>query len=197
LPAVIAPFVAFTLGIALAMRIRFEADRYEDKDRRAALRIAALFGALVFAPVSAYFLVFAPDWSFAYLVDPRRIPSALELLLVIANAATVPLGFVAGHRAVRRRALRELVALFTVPAAVAFIFVVAFSRELRVEGTYHQFHSKFGMQPVAGGAIGYAILWMDAMLAIGFALSLQALSRPHRPASAGDAQRGPPPGRPG
>jgi len=42
----------------------------------------------------AYFLAFEADWSYAYFIDTRRIPSALELALVLLDAVSVPVGFV-------------------------------------------------------------------------------------------------------
>ena len=40
--------------------------------------------------------------------------------------------------------------------------------------------SDFGTQPVAGGPLGYAILWMNAMLVIGFALTVRVLNGQRR-----------------
>jgi hypothetical protein len=53
---------------------------------------------------------------------------------------------------------------------------------LRVDGSYHQVRGAFGTQPVAGGPLGYAILWMDALFAVAFALTARLLAARPRPA---------------
>jgi hypothetical protein len=182
MPGLVAPLVAFALGVAFALRARAGAERYDDLERRAAVRIVLLFGVLVLAPVTAYFVAFAGDWSLGYLAEAQRVPSALGLVWVVATAGAAPLGFEAGLRAVRRRAGSELIALAAVPAAAAFVFVVALYPELRLDGTTQQIRGGFGTQPVAGSSLGWAILWMDAMIAVGAALTLRALvpRRAHR-----------------
>jgi len=183
MPAFIGPFVGFALGAALAWLGRREAERASERSAGARAAVAALFGALVVAPVCAYFLVFAPDWAFAYLVDARRVPSAVDLLLVLLDAGLVVVGFVAAERALRRRARRALTLSVAIPMALALALALAFLPKLRREGTYHQVRSDFGTQPVAGSPLGYAILWMNAMLVVGFALSVRSLADRPRPQS--------------
>jgi len=116
-PAFVAPLVGFALGVVLAWLSAAAPRRPPGwglappgappwapgrtapaEPRGRPLALAALFSALVFTPICAYFLIFSPDWSFAYLVDPRRIPSAVDLLLLALDAASVPAGCVAGGR---------------------------------------------------------------------------------------------------
>jgi hypothetical protein len=175
-PGLVAPLVAFALGAFFALQARAEIERFDNLERRAARRIAALFGALVVAPVTAYFVAFAGDWSLAYLAESQRVPSALGLVWVALTAAMAPLGFVAGERAVRRRARGELLALVAGPAAAVLVFVVALYPELRLEGTTAEVRGHFGTRPIAGSSLGWAILWMDALVAIGAALTLRALA---------------------
>jgi hypothetical protein len=191
MPALLGPLVGFTLGVALAWLSRGEADRDDDLGTRARARVVTLFGALVFAPACAYFLIFASDWARFYLVDSRAVPSALDLLLVVLDAAIVPVGFLAARRQGRRHAYRALGALGGVPSVAALALVLIFFPKLRIEGTFHQVRSDFGTEPVAGGRLGYAILWMNAMLVAGFWLTLRALARrpppppPREPADMG------------
>jgi hypothetical protein len=146
--------------------------------------VAALFGGLVFAPVCAYFVLFAPDWALFYLVDSRAVPSALLLLLVVADACAVVLGFWAAYRAARARSDRTLVALGATPAAAAGAIVVAFLAPLRVDGTFQQVSAGFGTRGVAGGPLGWSVLWMSAMIAAGAVISGQALDNRNRLSSA-------------
>lgn len=172
------PFVAVSLGAALAWLCRREAPREDDVASRARLAIVALFAALVYAPASVYFLVFAGDWAFFYLVDSRDIPSALLLLLGLADAALLVVGFAAGHAASKRRRSRTLALLAAAPATFAAGLCAAFLPALRVEGTFHQVTNRFGTQPLAGSATGWAVLWMDTMIAAGAVVAARALVEP-------------------
>ncbi|MFT3769547.1 MAG: hypothetical protein QM820_29270 [Minicystis sp.] len=182
MPALVGPFVGFALGAALAWLCRSEAAGEDEAAFRARAAVVALFAALVFAPACAYFVIFAGDWALFYLTDSRDVPSAVELILILADALLVVLGFTAGHHAARRRAARAQIALFSGPAAIAAGMVLAFLPKLRVEGTFHQVTSRFGTQPVAGSALGWAILWMGAMIAAGFVIAARILGeRPRLP----------------
>jgi hypothetical protein len=194
-PALVAPIVGFALGVVLAGLCRAEAPRDGDGTGRARLRVVALFAALVYAPACAYFIVFAGDWSLFYLDDSRTIPSALWLLLVILDGVAVAGGFWAGYRSARRRADRALLALVAVPAALALAGTLPFLARLRVDGTFHQVSARFGTRPVAGGPLGYAILWMGAMIAAGMVIAARALGGRSRPAAA-SRWEGPPPAEP-
>jgi len=192
-PALVGPFVGFAIGVALAWVCRVEALREDEAAFRARLAVAALFGALVFAPACGYFLVFAGDWSLFYLVDSRAVPSAALLVLAVVDAAMVALGFAAGHRAARQRADRALVALAAGPAVLAGVTLLSFFSRLRIDGTTHQVASRFGTQPVAGSPLGWALLWMGAMVAAGFVVAARAVVErpgPITPAAPADAAAG-------
>jgi hypothetical protein len=192
-PALVGPFVGFALGVLLAWLCQAEAPREDERAFRGRAQVVALFAALVFAPACAYFLIFAGDWSLSYLVDSRAVPSAVSLLLVVLDAALVVAGFTAGYRAARQRAERALLALGIVPGAAALTLVLGLLSRLRVEGTFHQVSARFGTQPVAGGPLGYAILWMDAMVIAGVVIAARALAeRPRRAAPVENPEQGAP-----
>jgi hypothetical protein len=194
-PAFVAPLVGFALGALLAWfsavaahrpgALRAAEPRLSPGPSGRPLALVTLFAVLVFAPVCAYFLVFAPDWSFAYLVDTRRIPSAIDLLLLLLDAASVPAGFAAvqayvataGAGPAAQRSVRALALLAGAPLSMALIAVIALSRRLALDGTYRQVEGDFGVHPVAGGPLGYALLWMYTLLAAGFAVTVSALLR--------------------
>ncbi|WP_433935099.1 hypothetical protein AB3662_10675 [Sorangium cellulosum] len=211
MPAFVAPLVGFALGALLAWfsaaaphrpgALRAAEPRLSPGPRDRPLALVSLFAVLVFAPVCAYFLVFAPDWSFAYLVDTRRIPSAVDLLLLLLDAASVPAGFAAAHRfassaggrPTAQGAVRALAVFGGAPIAIALVAVLALSRRLALDGTYRQVEGDFGVHPVAGGPLGYALLWMYTMLAAGFAVTVSALLRRDPP---GGAEKAEPPRAP-
>lgn len=180
MPLPLGPFVGFALGVLLALF----APRASLPDAGPAhprpRLLVALFAALVFAPVCAYFLAFAGDWSIAYLTDSRAIPSALLLILVALDALSVVVGFSVGRGS--HRSLRAVTALIGVPLGAVLIFIVLFFGRLRVDGTFHQVRGDFGTQPVAGGPLGYALVWMFGLLAAGFGLTLRLFrERPQIP----------------
>jgi hypothetical protein len=204
-PAFVAPLFGFALGALLAwfsataprraaaLRAT-EARGAPPPARGRPLALVALFAALVFTPVCAYFLIFAPDWSFAYLVDTRRIPSALDLVLLLLDAGSVPAGFiaacgpasgaptVAAGRFSAQRSVRTAAVLAGVPLAIALLAVLFLSRRLAMDGTYRQVEGDFGVHQVAGGPLGYALLWMHTMLAAGFIVTVRGLLARDAPA---------------
>lgn len=184
MPLLVGPIVGFSLGALLAWISRAEATREDEAALRARTQVAALFAALCFAPACAYFAIFAGDWALFYLADSRGLPSAITLLILVIDALAVIAGFRAGYAAARRRADRALYAIGAVPATIAAAIVIALFSRLREDGTFHQVSARFGTRPVAGGPLGYAILWMGAMVAAGMVLAARALGeRPRVPPS--------------
>ncbi len=181
MPALVGPIVGFVLGVVLAWLCRGEAPHEDDAAGRARVVVAALFGGLVFAPACAYFVAFAEDWALFYLVDGRAVASALLLVLVVVDGAAVVAGFWSGYQAARRRADRALIALGAGPALIAVALMLGFLDRLRVDGTFQQVSARFGTRPVAGGPLGYAILWMDAMIVAGMLIAARALAERPRP----------------
>ncbi len=173
-PVAIGPFVGFAVGAALAWWWRREAPREDDRILRQRLLISALLGSLVVAPACAYFMVFAGDWSLFYLADSRTVPSALLLLVLVADAAAVPLGLYAGLHAARRHASRVVVGLAAAPMAIVIAILAAFVHPLRVDGTFQQVSAGFGTRPVAGGPLGAAVAWAWVMIGLGAILAGRA-----------------------
>src|SRR5689334_1924618 len=93
-PAPIAPLIGFALGTLFAWTARRELARARAYGHGSPMLVlCACYALLVFAPLSGYFLAFVPDWSFAYLVDPRRLPRGFEVACALVNATSIPLGF--------------------------------------------------------------------------------------------------------
>ncbi len=182
MPAPIAPLLGFCFGILFAWSCREEIARARGApwaDWRS-LAMVVLFSVLVFAPICAYFLAFEADWSYAYYVDTHRIPSALDLALVLGDAASVPLGFFLAIAPVRTRRAGPVLRLGVPFAFFVLVGVLLASNRLKVQASYAQFHGDFGIRPIAGGSLGYSLLWMDSLLAFGVAFTMQKLRQAGR-----------------
>ena len=179
MPALLAPLIGFALGVGFAWCAREELVRSTSAlgVGSRSLAVVALFATLVFAPVSAYFLAFESDWSYAYFVDTRRIPAVFPLALVVLDTASAPLGFLAATRYAKGKKLAPFLALALPFLAVALAFVVATANRLGVQASYAQFHGDFGTRPVAGSSLGYALLWMDMVLALGVAWTCRQMQQ--------------------
>jgi len=175
MPVPLAPFLAFAIGVLLAWRSRAETNQDESAWNPQVLAVA-LYAALVFAPAAGYFAAFATDWSFAYLVDGRLVPSALSLTLVLLAAGAVIGGFVAGRRALERHSPSELAWLAGCPLVIVLIAAVAAHDRLGVDATYDQFVSNFGREPLFTSRLGLAAVWMNGIVAAGAVLTARWLA---------------------
>lgn len=164
MPAPIAPFLGWVVGLTFAWAASEPSARSSAAPTGKTLLVVILFSLLVYAPICSYFLAFAPDWSYAYLIDSERLPSAVDLGLVLVNAASVPVGFLLGARHIKGRALNSLTRLAFVPSVLTLLFLAVTIKRLGVEASYAQYHGDFGIQPLAGSPLGYAVLWMLAVL---------------------------------
>jgi hypothetical protein len=165
MPAPAAPLIGFVLGIAFAWAAAEELARAGGHAGARSLWLVGLFGLIVYAPAAGFFLAFSPDWSYAYLVDSQRLPGAVDLGLVLLDAASVPAGFVAASRWAAARKLGALVRLSFLPVALLIAFFAFAMPRLGVHATHAQYHGDFGTRAVSGSPLGYALLWMFTVLA--------------------------------
>jgi hypothetical protein len=102
--------VGLLLGMTLAWVARAELARSEVPLVLARPFLVALgLGVTVFAPVVGYFAALHGDWAYLYLVPWSRVPSAVDLVLVLVAALQVPLGFAIGTPwAIAKRGTRVL-----------------------------------------------------------------------------------------
>ena len=189
MPLPLAPLIAFAIGVLLAWRSRTETNHDESSWNPDTLAVA-LYATLVFAPVAGYFAAFATDWSFAYFVEGRLVPSALSLALVLLAAGAIVGGFIAGRRALERHAPGELAWLAGFPLAIVLVTVTALYDRLGVDANYDQFTSNFGREPLFTSRLGLAVVWMDGIVAAGAVLTARWLAPNRMP-----GQTPPPPVR--
>jgi hypothetical protein len=175
-PLPIAIFVAVALGAALAWAATSELSRDEGPivASRPFAVVLALAG-FVYVPAVGYFATFHGDWSYVYVFPWRRVPSAIDLALVLASGAVMVASFLGAVPLVRRRKLAGLAALVVVPAMLAMGVVLAAGRRLAVSATYAQYHGEFGTEPIAASALGRSVLLMGIVLVVAIAWALRAI----------------------
>ncbi len=176
MPIPFAPLVGFLIGAGLAWAGRSELAS-QDGPLLASrpFMVVAAFAALVYAPVVAYFVAFHGDWAYLYVVPWRRVPSAVDLALVVLSGASVPAGTLLASSAARARRLGTLVRLGAGPALVTLALLSWSARRLTLSGTYAQFHGDFGTETVASSALGRSVLFMAIVAALGIAWAVRSI----------------------
>ncbi len=178
MPVPFAIFVGLALGAALAWVAASElgsGDAPIVTSRPFSVVVA--FAALVWLPVVGYFVAFHGDWAYLYVVPWRRVPSAIDLGLVLLASAAVVAGFCLAVPAVRKRRFAPVVALMAVPGALAIAGLPLAAHRLAVSGTYAQFQGDFGTEPISASLLGRGVLVMGIVLAAGVAWTVRALAR--------------------
>ena len=182
MPALISPLVGFAFGVLFARAADEELARSTGTPwGTRSLAMVVLFAFLNFGPASGYFLTYATDWSFAYLVDARHLPSALLLLFWLVDIASVPCGFLLAAPRARQRRLSALLPLGVAPLTAALLFVGVFSRRLSLYGSYAQVTRTAGAAPLSGSPTGYAVLWLNFCLVAAAAWTVRELYAPSAP----------------
>jgi hypothetical protein len=180
-PILFAPLLGFLLGVILAWISRDELMRQEGPLLVSRPLVMALALALsVYAPMIGYFVLFHGDWSYLYLYPHSRIPSAIDLSLVLLSGALVPLAMRIAAPAARSKKLNVIVWLGAVPATLATALFAWGARRLSVSATYSQFHGNFGTTPISASTLGRGVLFMLILSALAIAWTTRHLTRSSR-----------------
>jgi hypothetical protein len=178
MPIPLAPLLGLSLGAGFAWVAAPELS--QDDGPVVASRpfaVVLAFAVLVWLPVVGYFVAFHGDWAYLYLVPWQRVPSAIDLGLVLLAGAALVGGFCAGVPRVRKRRFGLVWAFVVAPAAAAAGALAVAARRLAVSGTYAQFHGEFGTEPIVASTLGKGVLLMGVVLVVGIAWTVHALLR--------------------
>lgn len=98
-------------------------------------------------------------WSLSYWLDPSQLPAGFAPLLVLTYAMA-PLGgyLVASSAAMANRSDR-LLWLLSLSVLMAVVLALAGLPRLLVVGNFRQYQQGFGLQPLAGSALGLTLVW--------------------------------------
>ena len=179
MPLPLALPIGLLIGMSLAWLARVELARSEVPLVLARpFLVAAALGALVYAPVVAYFVAMHGDWSYLYLVRVSRIPSAVDLTLVMVAAAQVPLGFALASPWAMAKRGPALLKVGVVVAALLFAGCIVAARRLAVSASYAQFHAGFAVMPLGKTSLGRAVLLSWVVLLAAYGWSVHVLRAP-------------------
>ncbi len=177
-PILLAPLAGFFLGVTFAWLARVELGRVDAPVvATRPFNVVVGFAGLVYGPLVGYFVVFHGDWTYGYMTPWRRVPSAVDLAVVLFAGATVLFGMAASAHAARARRLEVVAWLGVVPALFSAGLLAWGAKRLAVSATYAQYHGGFGVLPIASSALGRGVLLMAVVLAAGIAWTVRALAR--------------------
>ena len=115
---------------------------------------------------------------FLYLFRFARVPSAVDLALIVLAALQVPLGFaLATPWAIAKRGP----ALLKVGLCVGVVLLVAcivIGRRLSVSASFSQYHAGFGLVPLGKTPLGRGVLLSWIALLAGYGWSVHVLKNP-------------------
>lgn len=177
MPVVAAPLFGFSLGVLFAWAAAGDLSRSSGGVKSRSLVVVGAFALLVYAPACAYFPAFFPDWAYAYFSDSGKRSPAADMALLLLDASSSPLGFLAFSRSAASGRTAELARGAAIPALIAAVFLFAFIGRLRIHATYAEFHGDFGTSPTSGGPIGWALVWMPSVVAGAAAWTFYVLRR--------------------
>jgi hypothetical protein len=173
MPLPLALPIGLLVGMSLAWLARAELARSEVPLVLARPFLVALgFGLVVYGPVLAYFVAMHGDWTYLYLVRFSRIPSAVDLALVLLTAGQIPLGFAIATPWARAKRGSTLLKVAAVASLLVVVVCIAFAHRLSVSASYTQFHSGFGVAPLGKTPLGRGVLlsWVALLAAYGWSV---------------------------
>jgi hypothetical protein len=176
MPVLFAPLVGLVIGVVLAWVSAFELAK---DDGPVALSrpfaVTAAFAAFVYTPAVGYFAAMHGDWSYLYWIAWHRVPSAVDLALVLVGGASVIGGFFAAVPLVKKRRSGAVGAMAALPAAVVLAALVLTARRLGTSATFAQFHGDFGTEAISQSALGRGVLWMGIVMVAGIAWAVRSI----------------------
>jgi hypothetical protein len=170
-------FVAFGCGIAAAIAARIELRmtiRPVLLTNSFSVFLAFLILALV--PTSIYFYIFHGDWFLLYLINVRRVPSALSLIVFLLEGGIGVLGFAIGAILARgqQHTIATVLIAGSIIASIAVIFVCP--DRLAVVGNYAQYHGDFGLVAYRSSSVIKGSITMGFGLIAGVAFLITSLN---------------------
>jgi hypothetical protein len=182
IPILLGLHALFGLAVAYASRTSTRLSSRSVLTSRAYLALLVSEGMLG-VPIAIYLYVFYRDWSFMYLVDGARVPSALAVAIVATYPAIATAAYVLGVALLRARRDALLGGLVVgVMLASAGVAVVLRGRLLLV-GPFGGYHGGYGMRALTRSALAPVGALLSGTLFAGWAYVVWRTGRETRPPS--------------
>jgi hypothetical protein len=159
-----------SLGLAFAVCAR---DRIRADGAFAApsFVVVLLFTGLLLLPMTFYFYVWHPAWTWMYLLDPGRLPTLAVVPLVVMHGAVLIGGWYAGARLIRAGKSRAAAYAVAGLTGVVLLATIVTWRRIGWVGTYEEFRDARAL-PIMEVKLGYV---MAAMI-IGMAVAIGSVA---------------------
>ena len=166
MPTLIAPLVGFALGTLLGFLSRHALLTREEL-RAQVMLVSAQLALLVFMPIVTAFTALHGDWSYLYLLPEKSIPSAVDLVFVLAATGSVIAGTSTAAWALRSRRENVLMIALSAPAILLLVVLAVASRRLATAASYAQYHGGYGTLPIGRSHLGRSVLASWVVLSLG------------------------------
>lgn len=178
--------LAFALGVLFSRAHQESLSRQEHPLQAPGAWLVVAFGVVFWGPAMGYLMLRDVAWALSYWLDPKLLPSGFAPLLVLTYAMA-PLGgyLIASSAAMANRGDR-LLWLLSVSFVIAVVLVLAGLPRLLVVGNFKQYQQGYGLQPLAGSALGLTLVWSALVVApavVWMTTRLRQLSDAHLRAS--------------
>jgi hypothetical protein len=155
-----------SLGLAFAVCAR-DRVRADGPFASPSFLVVLLFTGILLVPMTFYFYVWHPAWTWMYLVDPDRIPALAVIPLVFLHGAFVIGGWYGGARLIRAGRARAAMYSIGVGGAVVLVATVTAWGRLGHVGTYQEFwDTPSRALPMMEVKLGYVMVAMVLGLAV-------------------------------
>ncbi len=114
------------------------------------------FEAIIIWPISLYFYLVFPDWSWMYFVDPHRLPRGVSFLVLLAFVATLLGGYLSGWALLRARREKWLYGAMGGIFLLLLIFAIVCRGRLLSGGTFGEYHAGHALS-ITEGKLSWAL----------------------------------------
>lgn len=157
--------LAFAVGVLFSRAHRESLSRQEHPLQAPGAWLVVAFGVVFWGPVMGYLMLRDASWSLSYWFDPARLPGAFGPALVLTYAVAPLAGYLVGSSAAMANRNDRLLWLLSVSVVVAVVIALAGLPRLLIVGNYRQYQQGFGLQPLAGSALGMTLVWSALVVA--------------------------------
>lgn len=178
--------LAFALGVLFSRAHQESLSRQEHPLQAPGAWLVVAFGVVFWGPAMGYLMLRDLAWSLSYWLDPGRLPGGFAPLVVLTYAMAPLGGYLVASSAALASRNDRLLWLLSLSVVLAVVLVLAGLPRLLAVGSYRQYQQGYGLQPLAGSALGMTLVWTALVVApavVWMTTRLRQLSDAHLRAS--------------